>query len=127
MGQKRGFLNLFKNLVIIFYIICSIIKIYIIYCVPVQITYLGKYFFVRYRPKCFQPIILQDFLINNISRTNQWNQVGMVKNGFGQSGHRTLKLTVYLRNEKMEWTDFLHAGANSGKLKVDPMILGRVW
>ena len=29
-----------------------------------------------------------------------------------------------LKNELMEQTDFLHAGANSGKLKVISMILG---
>ena len=41
----------------------------------------------------------------------------MVKNGRGQSGHRNLKLTV-----SQKWTDILHAGANSGKLKVISMI-----
>ena len=61
------------------------------------------------------------FFINHISRTNQWNSlifciygtnlhklknwsknfwVGMVKNGCGQSGHGTLKLTV-----SREWID----------------------
>ena len=41
----------------------------------------------------------------------------MVENGCGQSGHGTLKLTV-----SQEWIDgmnwFLHAGVNSGNLKV---------
>ena len=40
--------------------ICSIMKIYIC-CVPAQIPYLGKFLFLRYEPKCFQPITLQDF------------------------------------------------------------------
>ena len=31
---------------------------------------------------------------------------------------------MYLKNEQMEETYFLHAGANSGKLKVDSMISG---
>ena len=66
MGQKQGFLNLLKNLVINFYYICSIMKIYIICCLPVQIPYLGKFLFLRYGPKCSQPIRLQDFLINHI-------------------------------------------------------------
>ena len=43
--------------------------------------------------------------------------VGMVKNGFAQSGHGALKLTVFQK----------HAGSNSGKLKVDWMILGLAW
>ena len=40
-----------------------------------KITYLEKKFFLRYGPKCSQPISLQDFLINHISRTNQWNSL----------------------------------------------------
>ena len=85
-------------------------KIYIIYCVPTEIPYLGKFLFLKYGPKCSQPIRLQDFLINHISRTDislhvdtdshkskvdqKHFWVGMVKNGFGQSGHRTIKLVV---------------------------------
>ena len=110
MDQKHGFLNLLKNAVIHFYWIWSIMKIYIICCVPAQISYLGKFWFMRYGPKYYQPIRLQDFLINSISRTNQWNSliksgsnifwVGMVRNGCGQSGHRTLKSAV-----SQEWND----------------------
>ena len=119
-GQKIGFLNLKKNLVINFHWSCSIMKIYIICYVPAQIPYLGKILFLRYRPKCSQPIRLQDFLINYFSRTNGSNSLifciliqihkieklienflsGMVKNGCGQSGCGTLKLTVF-----QEWTD----------------------
>ena len=64
------FFNLLKNFVINFYWICSVIKIYFICCVPVQIPYLGKFLFLRYRPKCSEPIRLQDFLINHISIAN---------------------------------------------------------
>ena len=39
-GSKNGFLNFLKNLVINFYWICSIMKIYITWCVPAQIPYL---------------------------------------------------------------------------------------
>ena len=45
--------------------------------------------------------------------------LGMVKNGFGQSGIWTRKLTVSLKDEQMELTDFLLAGTNSSKLKSD--------
>ena len=62
MGQKQGFLNLFKNLLINFYWICSIVKFYI--WVPAQIPHLGKFLFLRYGPKCSQPVKLQEFLIN---------------------------------------------------------------
>ena len=51
-GQKQGLFNLLKNLVVNFYWICSIVKIYIISCVPAQIPYLGKFVFLRYGPKC---------------------------------------------------------------------------
>ena len=49
--------------------------------------------------------------------------MGIVRNGEGQSGHGTVKLTV-----SQEWIDgmnwFLHAGANSEKLK--PILVGMV-
>ena len=100
-----------KNCVINFYRICSIMKIYNICCVPAKIPYLGKFWFLRYGPKCSQPIRLQDFLINHISRTNQWNSLifcmlihniwmGVARNGCGQCGHGTLKLAV-----SQEWID----------------------
>ena len=71
MGQKQGFFNLLECLVInfllnltynenLYYLLCSCTN-----------TMLQKTFFQRYRPKCSQPIRLQDFLINHISRTNQ--------------------------------------------------------
>ena len=62
MGQKQGFFNFLENLVINFYWILSIMKIYIICCVP------AKFLLRRYGPKCSQPIRLQDSLINHISR-----------------------------------------------------------
>ena len=43
MGQKQGFLNLLKDLVINFYWICSLMKTYITCCVPAQIPYLRKF------------------------------------------------------------------------------------
>ena len=70
-------------------------KIYIICCVPAQISYLGKFLFLRYRPKCSQLIRLQDFWISFFSRTNWWIfWVSMIRNGCGQSGVWTLNLTV---------------------------------
>ena len=44
----------------------------------------------------------------------------MNRNGYGQFGHRTLKLTV-------SRTDFLHAGAYSQKLKAILMSFGWAW
>ena len=69
------FIKLLENLVINFYWIWSIMKIYIICCVPAQIPFLEKFSFLRYGPKCYKPIRLQDFLINHISRTNQWSSL----------------------------------------------------
>ena len=48
--------NLLKNLVINFYWICSMMKVYNIYGVPTQMPCLGIYFFLRYGPKCSHPI-----------------------------------------------------------------------
>ena len=59
MGQKQGFFNILKNFVINFYWICSIMKIYIISCVPAQ------FLFLRYGPKCSQQIRWQYFLISD--------------------------------------------------------------
>ena len=75
IGQKLGFFKLLKNLVLNIYWICSIMKIYIICCVPAKIRYLGKFLFLIYGLKNPQPIRLQDFLLNHISRTNQWNSL----------------------------------------------------
>ena len=41
----------------------------------------------------------------------------MVKNGCGQSGHRTQELTDGIKS-------FFHAGTNLGKLKFDSVIFG---
>ena len=73
MGQKHGFFNLLENLVInfllnliynrnLYYLLCSCTN-------PI----FGKVFVPEIWPKCSQPMRLQDFLINYISRTNQWN------------------------------------------------------
>ena len=71
MGKKEGFfLNVSEILVINFFWIWSIIKVYFICCILAHIPFLEKIWFLRYRPICSQPIRLQDFKINYISRTN---------------------------------------------------------
>ena len=65
MGQRQSFLNLLANS---FYCICSMVKTYIICCIPGQISYLGKFLILRYGSKCSQLIRLQDFLTNHIFR-----------------------------------------------------------
>ena len=116
--EKKGYLNLLTDLDINFYWICSIIKTYVICCIPSQTPYLGKFLFQRYGPKCYQPIRLQDFLINlspeqmnkiawlfacwyKFTWIKQWSKMflgDMVINGCGQSGHR-LWNWLYLKNE----------------------------
>ena len=44
-----------------------------------------------------------------------------LKNGFGQSGSRTLKFTKS-QKEQIDLSNFFHAGTNSAKLKVDSII-----
>ena len=48
--------------------------------------------------------------------------LGMVKNWCGQFGDGTLKLT-YLKNEQIEWTDFLHGDTSSQELKAGQTFL----
>ena len=48
----------------------------------------------------------------------------LIKIFLGRNGN--LKLT-YIKNEQMEETNFLHAGTNSGKLKVDLTIFRWAW
>ena len=113
MGKKNAFLYLLKILIINFYWICSIMKIYIICCVPTQISYLGKYLFLRYGSKCAQPIRFQDFLINHISRTNWWNNLifctliqihinyNLIKNLLGVHGQKSI-WPVWSRDSKID-------------------------
>ena len=49
--------------------------------------------------------------------------VGMVKNGFGHSRQVTQNW-LYLKDDLMRWTDFVHVDANAGKLKITFMIFG---
>ena len=69
---KMLFLNLLKNLVLNFHWNCSIMKIYIIYSVPAQVPYLEKKLFLR---NCSHSMRWQGFLMNQTSRTNQWNSL----------------------------------------------------
>ena len=99
MDQKQCFLNLLKNLVINFYWVCPIIKICISWRVPAQISYLEKFWFLRCGPKCSQPIRLQDFLIDHISRRHNW---------------------IFL-------PDYLLFDTSSLKLKADQKLFGLAW
>ena len=60
-GKNRFFSNLLENLVINFFWIWSIMKVYTICCILARIPCLGKIWFLRYGPKCSRPIRLQDF------------------------------------------------------------------
>ena len=92
MRQKQGFLNLLNNLVINFYWICSIMKIYIICCVPGQIPYLGN--FLSLGDMCQSVHSQSDCRLSQISEP-------------------------FLQNKSMKHPHFLHADTNSQKLKVD--------
>ena len=116
----------------------------IICYVPAQVPYLVKIFFLRYQPKCSQPIRLLDFQNKYLSRANWWNSLtfymlyrlkkikswfkvfwlDIVKNGCDQFGFRTLiKLTV-----SEEWAGgILHVDTDSQKLKADQKVFGQAW
>ena len=61
MGQKEGFLNLLENIVINFFWIWPLKKVYINWCILAQIPCLGKICFLRYGLKCSASVRLQDF------------------------------------------------------------------
>ena len=74
-GSKTDLFKLLKNLFIDFYLILSIMKIYIIFFVAAQIPFLGKFLLLRYGLKYSLPFRMQEFLINHISRWNKWNNL----------------------------------------------------
>ena len=112
--QKWGFFNLLENLVIIFFWIWSVMKIYIICCIPAKIPYLGKTFFLRYEPNSFRQSDYRIFKSTiSLRRSDEevwfsacWYRfmeirswlknigVGMVKSGSGHFVLRTLILAV---------------------------------
>ena len=98
-----------------------IMKIYVNCWVPAQILYLGKIFFVRYRPNCSKPIRLQ--VLNQLFLQNKWMKqphfLHVDANSNIESYSKNLwlcmvkiwvwliqsldsKLNVYLKNEQME-------------------------
>ena len=116
-------------------------------CVPAQITYSGKLWFLRYGSRYSQPIRLQDFLINHISRTSQWNnliflhvdknsyKLKITKKFFGVDIQKWVQ-SILSQDSKMgfisrmdRWTNliFLLSGANPRKLKVISLIFGWMW
>ena len=71
-GPKLGFFEFIGKKK--FFWIWSIKKVYIIYCILVQIPYLRKILFLNYEPKFSQPVRLQDFYANYISKLKvDWN------------------------------------------------------
>ena len=61
MGQKWAKNRVFKIYLKNYLNVWSIMKVYISCCILAQITYLGKFWLLKYGPKCFWPIRLQDF------------------------------------------------------------------
>ena len=128
MGQKSGFLNLNKNLVINFLWICSIMKIYIICCVPAQILYwekscswdIGQNHLSQSDCRIFESTISPEqidetasffaccYKFTKIESSLKIFWLGMVKNGCGQSGPWTLKLTVFVPACKNQFIPSVH-------------------
>ena len=96
--KNRVILNLLESLIINFFWIWSIKKIYINCCILAKMLPLGNIWFLRYEPKLSWPIRLLNFKIDYISRT-----------------------------KKMKKPDFLHFDTVSRKLKVDWKIFGWKW
>ena len=117
MGQTQDFFNLLKDFVISFYWICSIT----VFIHKSDIW--KKIWFLRYGPKFSQPIKLQDFLNNHMSRTNQWHVDQKILGCCVQKWVQPVWSWDSKIDLSQEWSDglnwfFLHADANSGKLTV---------
>ena len=87
-SQKNGFLNLVENWSLIFLNLFYNESLYYLLCSCAYSIYLGKICFLRYGPKCSQPVRLQEFL----------NQ-------------------LYLQNKVMKQPNFSYVGTNSWELK----------
>ena len=93
MGQKQGFLNLKKNLIIIFHWICSILKIFTISCV------MHKFFFWE--------------------RSCSWD-IG--QNALSQSNCRIFN-KVFLQSKLMKQPHFKQVHKNSQNLKFENFLI----
>ena len=129
-GPEIMFFWLLKNLVIIFFLICSLLKVYTICSVPAQIPYLEKILFLRYKPKCSELVRLKNLYVSHITlklavsqykideiywffgcwykfrkAKSYFNEfwVGMVKNGHG----------LLVQNECMNFADLLHVDSDA--------------
>ena len=93
-------------------------KIDIISCVPVQIPYLGKILFLRFRTNH-----IAGFLNQLYTQRCGYAFLGFIwsKMGVASLWSWNSKLD-YLKNGQMEKTDFLEVGTNSGKLEVGSTI-----
>ena len=111
IGQAQGCLNVQESSVF-FSVLYFFIKLvyneslyYCNSCMLEQISYLGKFWFQRYDPKCSSPIRLQDFLINR----------------------RTLKLAVFHKEiNKINWFWCVHPTAFSGMAHQVFLIFGKM-
>ena len=107
-GQKTGFFLIYWKIYSLIFTEYDLWWKFILFVVFLHKSH-WKFLFLRYGPKCSQPIRLQDFLIKRISRRNNWNNLifcmliqihinwKLIKKfwgGCGQSVYRILKLTV---------------------------------
>ena len=102
MGQ--GFINLLKNFANSFYWICFFNEhLYYLLC-----SCTNQYLFLRYGPKCSQPIRTNQWIIlvdtNSLKSWSKHFWVGVVRNRCGKSGHGSLKLILSQeRTDRMNW------------------------
>ena len=120
--SKIAFFLIYWKIWLKFYWICSMMKMYIICCVPAQIPYLRKVFFPSYRPNCSQPIRLWNFLTSHNFRISQWNS--LISGMLIYINKKLIK--TFSRINRWNELIFLQAGADPRKLKVTWMIFGYV-
>ena len=129
--HSPNFLDLVENLVSIFFLTFFVTRVNVVSCIPAQIPYFRKIQFLRYMPKCSQPIGFLDFTspeqIGKIAQflaryTNSWKLTKYFLSGHRQKIVAATQVWLYLKNELMEQTDILHADVNFRKLKVASVV-----
>ena len=84
-------------------------------CMLEQISYLGKFWFLRYGPKCSWPIRLQDFFINGrtLKSAVSHKEINAI-NWF-----LVCPSNSFLRNSSLGFSDFWHNGRSFEYWKTD--------
>ena len=112
ISQAQGSLNVQESLVffsVLYFFINLVYNGSLYYCnccMLEQISYLGKFWFLRYGPKCSWPIRLRHFLINlrTLKLTVSHEEIN------GINWFLVCPSNSFLRSGSLDFSDFWHSG-----------------